>query len=260
MQPLYLINNAIYFYPEVNKLVSVAEEEKEIILTQPATKCLELLLKTDGLVSQKELYDYAWGENSQNVAPNTLYQNISIIRRALKRLYPDAQLWLITVPRQGFRFEHNIPVTLVTAETVSSLSVVAEEENRISSVISADTPIRLWSLRSIPLKAIVIIIVICLIFTLVALVLPVNNNFHTLAASYYRIQGSGDCNLYLHKNNRMPEQHIIDLINKRVNCKRYPYVYIIHNVLFEKISLFTCRKPLGSNDFACASWSLRESQ
>ncbi|MFD1800912.1 transcriptional regulator [Mixta tenebrionis] len=260
MQPLYLINNVIYFYPEVNKLISVAEEEKEIILTQPATKCLELLLKTDGLVSQKELYDYAWGENSQNVAPNTLYQNISIIRRALKRLHPDAQLWLITVPRQGFRFEHSVPVTLVRAGSLSPLSAMAEEVNKISSVIGTGAHARLRQLRPISLKAVLIIIVICLIFTLVALILPVNNDFHTLAANYYRIQNSGQCQLYLHKNSRMPEKHIINLINQRVNCDHYPYVYIIHNVLINKLSLLSCRKPLANNEFACASWSLRESQ
>jgi DNA-binding winged helix-turn-helix (wHTH) protein len=246
MDVVYLINDAIYFYPDKNKLICGKEAEQEVSLTQPATKCLELLLKTDGLVSQKNIYDYAWGDNSQNVSPNTLYQNISLIRRALKKFMPGAERWVITVPRHGFRFDHTISVMIVPPP--DEKEIVKTERATIYKCFTDKKPFR-------PL---LFILACFLVLTFTSLTGSAKTNFHTLATSYYKTKNQGECHFYIYKNSDEIKDTISHTISRLINCEDYPHIYVSHHHLVKSISLFSCRNPLTHAHSTCASWKLKE--
>ncbi|HAT6805014.1 TPA: hypothetical protein JAN03_23675 [Citrobacter freundii] len=111
---LYIINKYIEFRAGSNQIVLNGKPDVTAKLTWPAARCLEIMLERSGeVVSHAELYRKVWEEKGMNVPPNTLYQNISIIRRALKSVAPDGDKLIRTEPRRGFRVHHNAVVQVV---------------------------------------------------------------------------------------------------------------------------------------------------
>jgi len=130
---LYILNNCITFRRGTNQLVLNGKPDVTAKLTWPAARCLEIMLEQSGnVVSHAELYRKVWEDKGMNVPPNTLYQNISIIRRALKSVVPDGDKLIRTVPRKGFQIRH-----AVTADTVevSNKVPVSPEENTADNAI-----------------------------------------------------------------------------------------------------------------------------
>jgi DNA-binding winged helix-turn-helix (wHTH) protein len=57
-----------------------------IILNSPASRCLLLLIERIGsIVTQQEFLDIVWTKCGMQVSTNTFYQNISILRKGLKK-------------------------------------------------------------------------------------------------------------------------------------------------------------------------------
>ncbi|GLR07690.1 hypothetical protein COO59_09745 [Mixta theicola] len=254
MGPVYLIYKSIYFYPKEHRLVCHSQGKEDTTLTQPAAKCLELLVKTDGLVSQNNLYDYAWGENSHSVTPNTLYQNISLIRRALKNIMPGADRWIITVPRKGFRFDHSISTRLLAAE--ETLPVTAEDTLPAVAPAQLLNPERIA--RAKPLRSFISVSLVVLFFSLTFFINPVSAEFKKLTGSYDKIAEDGTCQLYVYRNDQPLKEQINSRVNKYVNCDTHPHIYISYDKFIKNISLFSCQDPLTENSTSCASWSLGE--
>lgn len=81
----WIINDNIEFWPEHKKLISVHDAELNAILTSPASRCLSLLLEAfPDVVAQQDFFSRVWEEEGMRVPVNTLYQNISIIRRGFR--------------------------------------------------------------------------------------------------------------------------------------------------------------------------------
>lgn len=111
---LYVINEYIEFRAGENQLTLKGQPHVSVKLTCPAAQCLEIMLEQPGnIVPHAELYRRVWEEKGMNIPPNTLYQNVSIIRRALKGIVSDGDKIIMTVPRKGFRIHHDAVVESV---------------------------------------------------------------------------------------------------------------------------------------------------
>lgn len=89
MSKAYLIDNNVIFNPEQHSLRRrYLTKSKDIIqLNVPASRCFELLLsKRYNILSQNTFFELVWEKNGVHVSANTLYQNISLLRKALKTL------------------------------------------------------------------------------------------------------------------------------------------------------------------------------
>ncbi|RLM05647.1 hypothetical protein BIY27_20725 [Gibbsiella quercinecans] len=117
----FIINDNVIFIPNENRILSKDNHRKKIVLTTPASRCLQLLLEKQALVSQKELYEFAWGMKSQEVTPNNLYQNISILRKAFNAVSEDGKNLIITVPRKGFYFDKTAKIEKTTPHEKKSI-------------------------------------------------------------------------------------------------------------------------------------------
>ncbi|MBT2102847.1 MULTISPECIES: winged helix-turn-helix domain-containing protein [Enterobacter] len=103
----FLIDD-VFFVVEQQLLVSSSNQEKKVTLTSPAAKCLMLLISSaPGVVKHEVFFREVWEERGMLVPHNTLYQNISQIRRAFKLLSMSGSK-IVTVPRLGFKLVGNI--------------------------------------------------------------------------------------------------------------------------------------------------------
>jgi DNA-binding winged helix-turn-helix (wHTH) protein len=101
METIYVIENTLRFNPTAHTLHSIESNER-ITLAIPASLCFILLIKNQGrIVTQAELLHNAWGERGMNVTPNTLHQNISLLRKSLNRLHVNGSI-IQTIPKRGF--------------------------------------------------------------------------------------------------------------------------------------------------------------
>lgn len=125
MKQKYLINDIVYFYPANQLLEPVSEDKKSVSLNVPASRCLKLLLEKKGEIVTK--YDFSqgvWESRGQYTSINALYQNISLIRKALREVGISQDV-IHTIPREGFSF-------------LGTAILLEEEESIADSYISSD--------------------------------------------------------------------------------------------------------------------------
>lgn len=94
-----IINKNIIFEPE-KKIIS--GKKGEIKLSASATLCFEILIENAGvLVTHNQLYDFAWRRFGMEPTSTSLYQNISMLRKSLKKIGMHENI-IRTMPRRGF--------------------------------------------------------------------------------------------------------------------------------------------------------------
>lgn len=100
----FIIHDRVIFSPEDHKLMPLGARGREVVLNIPVSRILFLLLsKAGSIVSQEDIYKEVWENHGQKVANNTLYQNVSLLRKALK----TAGIISVTIkthPKSGFSF------------------------------------------------------------------------------------------------------------------------------------------------------------
>lgn len=116
MKTTFMIDDRVVFDGGQNALTSLVHPDTTENLNEPCARCLEALLAAQGrVVTQAELYKAGWGDSYKEVSPNTLYQNILLARKAFRKVADSDEDFIITVPRQGFRFNETLAVTVSDA-------------------------------------------------------------------------------------------------------------------------------------------------
>jgi len=133
MNNCYIIDNKVRFCPLENKLERLDKEDEAVFINSPASRCFLMLLSQQGkVVTQQTFMDEVWQKRGVFVAPNTYYQNISILRKALKKAGFDNNI-VVTVPRIGLTLARNIDIKVVSAEEK------AEDHSADMKVLSEST-------------------------------------------------------------------------------------------------------------------------
>ncbi len=129
----WIINDNIEFRPEMKKLVSVKNPEINVTLTSPACRCLLLLLEASpGIVLQQDFFKKVWEEEGMLVPTNTLYQNISIVRRGLRAVGETDSRLVATIPRKGFQIDDSVKIRKqdnVSVPVPAEIVTIASEHN-----------------------------------------------------------------------------------------------------------------------------------
>lgn len=98
----FIINEQVIFDVNSCELKLIALPNEVIILNSPTARCLQLLLECSGkVVSKDDFLQQVWNARGIVVSQNTFYQNISLLRKSLKKagLHDDI---IVTVRRKGF--------------------------------------------------------------------------------------------------------------------------------------------------------------
>ncbi|RWR02359.1 hypothetical protein ED28_08235 [[Pantoea] beijingensis] len=101
MHNYYIINETVEFHPVTSTLRDIHHPDIVVTLNSPAGRCLLLLINRIGtVVTRHELMDTVWKKSGIKVTPNAYYQNISILRKGLKRIGLGEEI-IVTLPRIG---------------------------------------------------------------------------------------------------------------------------------------------------------------
>lgn len=99
---LFIINDEVIFDANSYELKSLINLGDVILLNAPTSRCLQLLIeKKDVVVSRENFLEQVWLARGIVVSQNTFYQNISLLRKSLKKIGLTEDI-IITVRRKGF--------------------------------------------------------------------------------------------------------------------------------------------------------------
>lgn len=112
----YIINGVVEFHPATSTLRDLNDPEHVVVLNSPAGRCLLLLIERTGtIVTQHEFLDIVWAKRGMLVSSNTFYQNISILRKGLKKIgLPDDPV--VTIPRIGLTLASGTHIKKLTTD------------------------------------------------------------------------------------------------------------------------------------------------
>ncbi len=107
-----ILNNFLIF--ELEKILTF--KGRTVTISSSLSMCLKLLIENVGhLVTHQQFYDYVWRRLGTEPASNSLYQNISALRRAFIKTGFQEDI-IRTLPRNGFLLS---PQTTIIKESLS---------------------------------------------------------------------------------------------------------------------------------------------
>jgi DNA-binding winged helix-turn-helix (wHTH) protein len=262
----WIINDRIKFHPEKNTLASVSKPELSVIITAPASRCLTLLLESwPNVVTQKELFTFVWAEDGMLVPTNTLYQNISIIRRGLRTVGEADETLVSTVPRKGFQIDSSVKVTRVATEEeapeqqfVDSSPVEAlipepeMTENALPASVAkagTDTVNRKWVQNS----RIALLLLLSFGLGLSMFHLPwTPHSERDFFNDYTIIRNENECH-FVSQNDDIKKTGGFTkakntILQTGLDCKKYPWIYFLSSSTAPALSALICREPFETSE------------
>ncbi|WP_338030015.1 transcriptional regulator [Enterobacter bugandensis] len=259
---LWIINDNIQFNPETKKLESLRNPDLTITLTTPASRCLTLLLESyPEVVTQKSFFSFVWAEEGMLVPANTLYQNISIVRRGLRATGETDELLILTVPRKGFQIEKRVKVQKLT----KGIDIFESQKNDAFHSLSASpslTPplnkdIKKANSNKTKNKPIQIntylLMVISFVLGIMLLQFPwfYDTSKMDYFNSYTLSKVENGCH-YFSKDDNIDDIDIFSkyksmIMKTGLDCKKYPWIYFASFSAAPAFSAFVCKEPYGSS-------------
>lgn len=134
-----IINGSLIFDVNESKLIPLNQEGENIILNTPTARCLQLLVERQGMVvSREDFIEQVWGTKGIVVSQNTFYQNISLLRKSLKKAGLSKDL-IVTVRRKGFTLSREAVITL--PDNQNAMSEGAVDNPALSLGVSTLRPV-----------------------------------------------------------------------------------------------------------------------
>ncbi|MCU6678486.1 winged helix-turn-helix domain-containing protein [Leclercia tamurae] len=167
-----IINDAVIFKMNDSELIPLTQDGETILLNSPTARCLQLLVERQGrVVSRDDFLEQVWGAKGIIVSQNTFYQNISLLRKSLKKAGLQEDI-VVTVRRKGFTLSSDVVIKiteksdvaetsmLVHQSTASPLTPVIREAESTNTTTTASVR---TNLRSIPKWVTFLLVLILLI-------------------------------------------------------------------------------------------------
>lgn len=268
MQRKFILNDRILFIPAENKLCSLGVRGPEVTLNGPVCRFLVLLLENcDQVVHQEVILREVWGKNGQFVTQNTLYQNVSLLRKGLKK----AGLITATIkthPKVGFSFRGFVQII----DEVENGEITESVKGESPSVVSVDVADKLPAALSTDLDSEslpsslsmkkhkfynqihifylgVILLSTISMLTFFSIENMKNNKFN---ADHDIIAQVNHCPLYVDRGNRKVDfSRIIGyLIEQGVTCGDGQFTYLTKSIYRDDLLLFTCT-PMEDEELVC---------
>lgn len=132
----FIIHDRVVFSPDDHRLTPLGSWGKEAVLHTPVSRLLVLFLQNPGEVLRQEvILAEVWEKHGQLVTVNTLYQNISLLRKGLRSagiITPSVK----TLPKIGFSFKG----TVHTIEEHNTQRVPSEPNSQKSEQLENTRP------------------------------------------------------------------------------------------------------------------------
>lgn len=232
MAKVFLLGGLVVFSPERNVLHSKSDETKRLSLSNPASRCLLLLIQQRGQVIERDyFFQHVWINNGAQVTNNTFYQNISLLRRAFKEFGLNEEM-IVTVPKVGIRLESSLDVIEQDVEEPppeTPAQVIAASEEAMIPHATSRKHILYWLMAGI---------VCCFLAAIVSWQMQ----FDPRLNQYEPLMVSKGCHWYANQDVLNYDKHQQFIQSSTLECKDYPWIYLSLYPNFPRISALTCRQ------------------
>ncbi|MFI8418243.1 transcriptional regulator [Serratia sp. NPDC078593] len=259
MNNIYLLNEKVRFISDQHRLEPVDDQGPPIALNVPASRCLLLLLQRQGeVISQKEFLYEVWESKGQFANANTYFQNIYLLRRALK-IAGIEEIMIKTIPKEGLMFigkcalieedgpeplNENADVNLSTSTLASPAHSVLPEKPANS------TPKKFiaWKTRY-PLKKIALagLLMVAILSSFMAYQdIKRDTDFF---ADYVAIGDVNQCTVYSNKKYvlRAKHEYVNFFVKKNITCEPGQVAYIAINPEAIRVLIHICDKSINNS-------------
>jgi len=266
MHKHYVINGVVEFHPATSTLRELSNPDQVVVLNSPAGRCLLLLIDRAGtIVTQQEFMEKIWHNRGMLVSPSTYYQNISILRKGLKRVGFVNDL-IITIPRIGLTLASDTQIQI--KEEASAISADAGERADLegaqfnaepfiaTSETESDAPLaalhceRATTAGFSPsrlLKLFVGLITTLAIIGCGALFWQHQPQKFHYFDDYRFVMSSGGCRFFLASDSGSSVEKAEALAYAeqfKENCATYSWIYITRYGTLPRASVIRCDKPM----------------
>ncbi|NAW59148.1 MULTISPECIES: winged helix-turn-helix domain-containing protein [unclassified Vibrio] len=262
-----IINGQVVFDPKANRLFSVAVPEAHITLPKPASRCLLILINHHGnVVTMAQFHEQAWNQNNVIVSDQSIYQNISLLRKALTKVGGSKNI-IETQTRRGWVISNEILITEEKYNVNSEGNKNKEVGDNKEEDLSTDLPIsKEPPSHYIPhhQKKRFIAYIVTLLFSVSVVFLsyalwtsyPV---VHTWSLrTYQKLTNVSECQVFRNPSNIKDSAYIEFIQRNAIECNNYSWWYITNSIPTGYFSLISCKEPLlkkNSESPDCISYS-----
>ncbi len=266
----YLLNEAIEFDPVAETLTARNKSPIVMSLNAPVSRCLQLLIEErHNTVAQQAFYPYVWGDSGNTVSVNTLYQNIALLRKALKMFDEQGNQYVMTVPKQGFALSPQVSITELTEEQAphAAIPVPEPDEEVPEETAGTDFPAPAIPVRekqqahaALPIvKKAFLPTLTTLLFVVMSVQLILWGFPHVALSkvTYKQMPSVSGCTI-LTGNVAVSPGFVEKMVNnKLINCRQEPWLYLLSSQENNHITMLACQASLeSSSPSACRSLSL----
>lgn len=283
----YIINGIIEFHPATSTLRDLEDPENVVVLNSPAGRCLLLLINRIGtIVTQQELMDIVWAKSGMQVSPNTYYQNISILRKGLKKfnLKEDP---VVTIPRIGLTLASSTRIHKMTAEqqredaynetqSMSNAGLTSEPGERqspegesegdgVEGRLPAEVRVRVASrqlyARRLALCGAGVLVGVAFLSGIVLGTRP--HNEVPFFAHYRFLTTMDGCHIFVtDKSSTAAASREVESLGEQMKarCHSYPWVYVTHSSMLPRVSVIRCNKPINEVSTCISDYFIKGGQ
>lgn len=251
---LYIIDNNIEYRPRLNLLTAIGAPYNSVTLPTPANQCLLLLIqKAPEVVRQDEFINIVWRKDNMEVPLNTLYQNISILRRSLRQVSGNDKKIISTKSRQGFCI---CGICIYQLEEKDGL-IQNDSSELTPSNQSHDIPNENWLFKTFhSIKKHIIKNLYCYLIMAAFLISDQLKTYHMYSQDFYEDytlskKYDGCTIFYNESDNDKLLNTFLSKVKPWLNCKNYPFVYIPLNVYSPANTILACKKRYDTKVNRC---------
>lgn len=271
MHKHYIINGLIEFHPATGTLRRVSQPDHVVVLNSPAGRCLLLLIERAGtIVTQQEFLENVWLRRGMLVSPNTYYQNISILRKGLKKIGFEVDP-IVTIPRIGLTLASDTEIVIREA-LPQPQSLEAELPTPSSAIVEPlpqEAPAADFSRREGTVRLAVrpfwIMIALFSVLTLSGagmIGIGHSNAGETLFADGYRFAASsGSCRIYLANDIQTQaerEKALSYVVQFAESCVNYPWIYVAWYAMLPRASVIRCDRPMKERNRCLSDYFIED--
>lgn len=239
----FILDNKVVYDSDTHSLFHIGKRDTQINLAIPASLCLLALLQNkDEPVSLAELLSFSWTSRGMNVSTNTVYQNVSILRKALVNFGLAGDI-IKTVPKRGF---------VVLAESFSEFESNQEYIADVASVKKNTPPIIMEpaSGQKITIRGVTSVLVstaLCLLIFYGAYFLTERsekNQSRYIYPEFTELHQPGDCHVYRNKSVRNNGFFIDFISSHMLKCEQQKWWYIFNYPPASQTFVLRCSSDL----------------
>lgn len=236
------IEDKVVYDPSTHSIYSIDDDSTQASLAIPASLCFLALIQNQGdVVSHNELLSFAWSSRGMSVSQNTLYQNVSLLRKALESFGVTGEI-IRTVPKRGFVIPTGFPIKIIDKTEADITADDSEQVINLTSPSDVYVPLpEKW--KTTKLSAFFFLLVCSVAFSLTYLISDYLNEDIIpvyIPPKFVKMESIGDCHVF--RNYSLRENvfftHFLSGINAA--CGKEKWWYLTNYPPGPQISLLKC--------------------